>query len=168
MIEATNYRERVPVPGWTAPVLGALGAAWALRRIQRTLQKGYAWHTILSAASSVLTVVTLLRTVQRSELIAIEVDDDAVHLGAGVIERRIPATSIRDVRVVSYNPVRLARVASLVDLGRGRAFSQIGVRRGVEVTADEGGTQQRYFVSSNEPEALADAIAIVAGVESAT
>jgi len=47
-----------------------------------------------------------------------------------------------------------------------RAFSQIGVRRGVELTTVDGGKQRRIFISSNDPEALAGAITRSAGVES--
>jgi len=74
---------------------------------------------------------------------------------------------VRDVRVVDYNPLRYLGWGYRIAPGGRRAFSQIGVRRGVEITANEDGKQRRYFVSSNDPEALAAAVAGAAGVETA-
>jgi hypothetical protein len=107
-----------------------------------------------------------MRFMRRLGSVAVEVEETAVHLGVGPIEKRIPVEAVRDVRVATYNPVRFLGWGYRIGLGGSRAFSQIGVRGGVEIVAEEDSRERTYFVSSNEPEALASAIAGVAGVPS--
>jgi len=167
MAEPKHYRERVPLPGWARPALGALGAMWLFRRTRKSARTRPAWRTALTAVSSVMTLLTVFRTVSALGKVAVEVESSAIRVGLGPIEHRIAAANVRDVRVVDYNPLRYLGWGYRIAPGGRRAFSQIGVRRGVEITANEDGKQRRYFVSSNDPEALAAAVAGAAGVETA-
>jgi hypothetical protein len=163
-----DYRERVPVPGWVLPLLGMLGGLWAVRRLRGMKGGKPLWRKIFAVMNTVSTAFMLLGVIRRFGNVAIEVEEQYVRLGIGPIETKIPVQSVRDVRVASYNPLRFLGWGYRIGLGGRRAFSQIGVRRGVEITAEEeDGRQHRYFVSSNEPEALASAVASVAGVGSA-
>lgn len=154
------------MPGWVVPAAGALGGLWIARRLQGVRKRRSAFMKVFSLLNAVGGAVTVLGALRRFSYVAIEVTKEDIHLGLGPIERKIPATSVRDVRVTDYNPVQFLGWGYRLGLDGRRAFSQIGVRRGVEITAEEKGRQRRYFVSSNEPEALASAIAIVAGVGS--
>ena len=163
-MQGTDYRERVPVPGWVMPVAGALGGLWVARRLQRLRKRRSAFMKVFSLINAVGTATTVLAVVRRFAYVAVEVSDDVIHLGFGPMERSIPASSVRDVRVTTYNPLPFLGWGYRFSTDGRRAFSQIGVRRGVEILTQENGRQRRYFVSSNEPEALASAIATVAGV----
>lgn len=166
MVQRTEYRERVTVPGWVVPVLGMLGGLWVARRA-RALRGGKPlWRKIFSVMNTLSTAFMLLGAVRRFAYIAIEVEEQYVRLGRGPMETKIPVQGVRDVRVVSYNPLRFLGWGYRIGLDGRRAFSQIGVRRGVEITAEEDGRQHRYFVSSNTPEELASKIESVADVGS--
>ncbi len=167
MANRSMYRERVPIPGWTPPVLAALGAVWVLGRFRSAARRGPAWRAALNVIGSTMTALTLLRALRGSGKVAVEVEEEAIRVAVGPFERRIPARSVRDVRVGAYNPLPFLGWGYRPGLGGRRAFSQIGVPRGVEITTREEGEQHRYFVSSNDPEALAEAITGVAGVEPA-
>lgn len=159
-----SYRERVKAPNWVVPLLGALGGLWTARRLRRQARRGVPrWHRAFAAVNSMMTAMTVIRFVQRVGNVAVEVGDDAVHIACGPFESRIEVTEVRDVRVVRYNPLLYLGWGYRIAPGGRRAYSQIGVGRGVEIAAVENGRQRRYFVSSNEPEALASAIATVAG-----
>lgn len=165
-MQATEYRERVAVPGWVMPTLGVLGGLFVARRLRGLMGKRSAFRKLFSLVNAISTAATLLGLVRRFGHVAVEVEGEFIHLGFGPIERRIVARNVRDVRIVPYNPVQFLGWGYRLGTDGRRAFSQIGVRRGVEVTVDEYGRQRRYFISSNEPEALASAIASVAGVGS--
>jgi hypothetical protein len=167
MVQGTDYRERVPMPGWVVPALGLLGGLWVARRVRGLRGHKPRWRKALSLMNAVSTAFMLLGAVRRFGYIAIEVEEQNIRLGLGPMEKRIPAQNVRDVRVAIYNPLRFLGWGYRLGFDGRRAFSQIGVPRGVEITADEDGRQRRYFVSSNEPEALASAVAAVAGVGSA-
>ncbi len=165
MAATVGYRERVPMPGWVVPALAALGGLMAFRRLRGAVRKGRpAWRRALTLANSVMTVMTVVRFVRGLSQVAVEVEERNVHLGVGPFEKRIPVESVRDVRVASYNPLRFLGWGYRMGPGGRRAFSQIGVRRGVEIVAEDDGSERTYFVSSNEPEALASAVAAAAGV----
>ncbi|HEY7296217.1 MAG TPA: hypothetical protein VH916_14325 [Dehalococcoidia bacterium] len=161
-----SYRERVSVPSWLRPALGALGALWVLRRTSKRARERPAWRTVFTLVSSAMTVFTVFRFLRGFGKVAVEVRGPAIRVGIGPFEQRIPAESVRDVRVVGYNPLSYLGWGYRIAPGGRRAFSQLGVRRGVEITSVEDGKQRRTFVSSNDPEALAGAIAAAAGVES--
>lgn len=161
-----SYRERVGMPRWARPTLGALGALWVLRRTRKQAKERSAWRAALTLVSSTMTVFTVFRFLRGFGKVAVEVRGSDIRVGIGPFEQRIAAESVRDVRVVGYNPLRYLGWGYRVAPGGHHAFSQIGVRRGVEITTLNGGKQQRTFISSNEPEALAGAIARSAGVES--
>ncbi len=159
-----DYRERVPVPGWVTPALGALGGLWVTRRARGLSGKGSAFRKVFSVVNAVSTALTLVGLVRRFGFVAVEVEPESIHLGVGPIERTIATRNIRDIRIVPYNPLQFLGWGYRTGVDGRRAFSQIGVRRGVEITVDEKGRQRRYFISSNEPEALASAVAAVSGV----
>ncbi len=167
MVQGSDYRERVSVPGWVVPLLGMLGGLGIARRVRGLRGGKPLGRKIVSVMNTLSTMFMLLGAVRRFAYIAIEVEEQYVRLGLGPMETKIPVQSVRDVRVVNYNPLRFLGWGYRIGLDGRRAFSQIGVRRGVEITAEDDGRQHRYFVSSNEPEALASAIAGVAGVGSA-
>lgn len=156
------YRERIQPPGWAAPAFGALGIVWLARRL-RGSRKRSLWRKLFGAVNGVFTLFTVLRLVRRFANVAVEVEDEAVRLRFGGVEKRLPAASVRDVRVVTYNPLRYLGWGYRAGIGGGRAFSQIGIARGVEITVDNDGRDERYFVSSRTPEALAGAVASIAG-----
>lgn len=156
------YRERIQPPGWAAPAFGALGLVWVVRRL-RGGKKRPLWRKLFSAINGFFTLMTVLRMVRRFANVAVEVEDESVRLRFGGIEKRLPAANVRDVRVATYNPLRYLGWGYRAGLGGGRAFSQIGIARGVEITVDDGGRSERYFVSSRTPEALAGAVASIAG-----
>jgi hypothetical protein len=156
------YRERLQPPAWAAPAFGTLGVMWMVRRVRNGKPRPL-WRKALAALNGVFTLLTVLRLVRRFANVAVEVEEESVRLRFGGIEKRLPASAVRDVRVAMYNPLRYLGWGYRVGLGGGRAFSQIGVARGVEITLDEDGHMQRYFVSSRAPEALASAVAYIAG-----
>ena len=166
-MQQTQYRERVPMPGWVVPLMGAFGGIWIGRRVRGLGGRGSAPRKLFSLLNGVTTVAALIGTIRRFGYVAIEVQPDDIRLGYGPFERRIRATSVRDVRVAPYNPLPFLGWGYRTGSAGRRAFSQVGVPSGVEITAQEGDRQLRYFVSSNEPEALASAIATVAGVSAA-
>ncbi|HLZ73086.1 MAG TPA: hypothetical protein VKV26_24545 [Dehalococcoidia bacterium] len=162
-----GYRERVGMPRWARPALGAVGALWVLRRTRKQARERSLWRAGVTLVGSTMTLLTAFRFLRSFGKVAVEVRGADVRVGLGPFERRIPAESVRDVRVVGYNPLVYLGWGYRVGLGGRRAFSQLGVRRGVEITSVEDGKQHRTFVSSNDPEALAGAISAAAGVESA-
>ena len=155
------------MPGWARPALGAVGALWVLRRTRKQAKERSAWRAAFTLVSSTMTVFTVFRFLRGFGKVAVEVRGPDIRVGIGPFEQRIPADSVRDVRVVGYNPLRYLGWGYRVSPGGHRAFSQLGVRRGVEVTSVEDGQQRRTFISSNDPEGLAGAISVAAGVESA-
>jgi hypothetical protein len=165
MAKSSTYRERVLMPGWVVPALGALGGLLTFRRVRRAARRGRpAWRQALTLINSVMTLMTALRFVRGLGSVAVEVEEESIHVGLGTTEQRIPVASIRDVRVASYNPVRFLGWGHKSGLGGRQAFSQMGVRRGIEIVATDGSRERTYFISSNTPEALASAVAGVAGV----
>jgi hypothetical protein len=163
-VSSSDYRERVPVPGWVTPVLAVVGGLWITRRARGLSGKGSTFRKVFSLVNAVSTAATLLGLVHRFGYVAVEVEEGNIHLGFGLMERTIATRNIRDIRVVPYNPVQFLGWGYRTGVDGRRAFSQIGVRRGVEITVAEEGRQRRYFISSNEPEALASAVAAVSGV----
>lgn len=162
--ESRPYRERVPAPPWAMPAAGALGALWMLRRLRKGGKRSWP-RRAFALVNTALTALTILRLLRRFGQVAVEVEDEAVRVRAGGIEKRLLAADVRDVRVATYNPLRFFGWGYRIGLGGQRAFSQIGVPRGVEITVQEDGAQRRYFVSSNAPEALASAVASIAGAQ---
>lgn len=161
------YRERLQPPAWAAPALGTVGLMWVLRRLRGGKPRPL-WRKALAGINGIFTLLTVLRMVRRFANIAVEVEDESVRLRFGGVEKRLPARAVRDVRVATYNPLRYLGWGYRTGIGGGRAFSQIGVARGVEITLEEDGRTQRYFVSSRTPEALAGAVAFIAGVGAAS
>jgi hypothetical protein len=165
MAASSSYRERVPVPTWVVPAASALGGLWVARRVRGQVKRGRPrWRIVFTVVNSALSLSSALGLLRRFGNIAVEVDDEYIHAGAGPAEQRIPVANVRDVRVARYNPLRFLGWGYRLGLGGNRAISQIGVQRGVEITSDEDGRQRRYFISSNSPEELAAAIAGVAGL----
>lgn len=160
----TPYRERIAPPPWAMPAMGVLGAAWLFRRLRGGKQRSWP-RRLFGMVNTAFTALTVLRLIRRFGQVAVEVGDDAVRVRAAGVERRLPAGDVRDVRVATYNPVRFLGWGYRIGLGGQRAFSQLGVSRGVEITVQEDDQQRRYFVSSNDPEALASAIASIAGAQ---
>ena len=164
MSKGSNYRERVKAPSWVVPLLGVLGGLWTARRVSKQAKRGAPlWRRAFTAVNSASTALTVIRFLQRAGNVAVEVEDEAVHVAVGPFEHRIAASAVRDVRVVPYNPLLYFGWGYRVSFAGRRAFSQIGIGRGVEIAADEDGESRRYFISSKDPEALAGAIALVAG-----
>ena len=164
MNDGRSYRERVKTPDWVVPLLSALGGLWIARRLSKQAKRGVpAWRRTFSALNSATTALTVIRFLQRLGNVAVEVEDEAVHLAVGPFEHRIAVQNVRDVRIARYNPLLYLGWGYRIAPGGRRAFSQIGVSRGVEIATNENGHKRRYFVSSKDPEALAGAIASVAG-----
>jgi len=157
------YRERIQPPGWATPALSVLGLVVVARRLRGDGKKRPLWRKLFAVVNGLLTLFTVIRLLRRFANVAVEVEDESVRLRFGGIEKRLPAATVRDVRVAIYNPLRYLGWGYRVGLGGGRAFSQLGVARGVEITVDDDGRTRRYFVSSRTPEALAGAVASIAG-----
>lgn len=157
------YRERLAAPTWAAPAFLTLSGVVLARRLRAAARRQGRIRRVVAIVGSLFTTLAVLRMVRRFSQLAIEVDSDAVHVRFGPIEKQLPMGEIRDVRIVTYNPLRYLGWGYRIGIGGGQAFSQIGVARGVELTLQEGEKTQRYFISSRTPEALANAIATAAG-----
>ncbi|MHB8576129.1 MAG: hypothetical protein ACYDCQ_12455 [Dehalococcoidia bacterium] len=166
MSKDSNYRERVKTPGWVLPVLGAAGGLWTARRVQKQAKRGAPlWRRGFTAVNSATTALTVIRFLRRAGGVAVEVEEQAIHVAVGPFEHRIDVNDVRDVRVVRYNPLLYLGWGYRFSFGGRRAFSQIGIGSGVEIAVDEDGHPRSYFISSQDPEALASAIATVAGAK---
>jgi hypothetical protein len=75
----------------------------------------------------------------------------------GSLGPTIPIRAIRSVVVEPYDAMRWGGWG-IRGLGRRQAFSTTGVERGVRVLFDKNGVEHVLFVTSTQPEAIADAI----------
>ncbi len=95
--------------------------------------------------------------------LAVRVTDAGLSFRYGMFGKSFEWDQITSVEATDYRWITYGGWGIRFSTGGRRAWSQLGVKRGVVVAVTEGKNQRRYFVSSRRPDELADAIS--AGIE---
>ncbi len=154
-----RFRESVAVSLWIqATMLMGIGAVAA--GLIGPIVQGYrpwTWYALYYPIMlAVLAVMVIAMTAFRQLKIA--VTDDSVDLGFGFLSRSLPLQAIQACEVRGHS--RLLHGGwglGLSSAGR-RDYSMPGVSCGVEISVEQDRKARRYFVSSHQPERLAEAM----------
>ncbi len=116
---------------------------------------GAATFYVAFAAAVVLDIFLLFNFTN----LALRVSDDGFGFRYGMFSKSLSWNQINGVEATNYRWVTYGGWGIRFSTKGRRAWSQLGVKRGVIVDVTEGKGQRRYFVSSRRPDELAEALA---------
>jgi hypothetical protein len=159
------YEENVRAPTWLILALGLFlgGAAGVVSAVairslvgEPLMEGGEAalFYTLLTMYA----LLDLFLLVNFTNL-AVTVSPDTVEVRFGLFSKTLQARDIRGAEPRKYSWAQYGGWGLRLAMGGRRAWSMLGVPRGVLVTvAEAGGAEKSYFISSRDPDSLAAAI----------
>jgi hypothetical protein len=143
---------------WLDALCGGIAMAVALVAPLFDAAKKWTWYAAYYP-SMLVALVALAGAVLNFRDLKTRVADDAVEFRFGLFGKSLPLREIDNVEVKKYNWLPYGGWGIRFSWGGRRAWSMIGVPRGVEITAGRDKKARRYFVSSTQPELLASSLA---------
>ena len=160
-----KFDESVRVPGWVIAVLGiVLGVTAggltgvAVRNLagdDPIISGSEAGVFYATFAIAVLVDVFLLLNFTN---LSVSVADSGFEFRYGFFGKSFTWDQINSVEVTDYRWINYGGWGIRFSTKGRRAWSQLGVKRGIVIDVTEGGKSRRYFVSSRRADELADAL----------
>jgi hypothetical protein len=154
-----RFEETIKMPRylWTIFIGGTVSLLAGL--VTPLLRGRLGWKTCLTSYPPMLGALTgLVFAMVTFRRLKTVVEDDRVEFGFGMLKQSLPLESITACEVKRYNALPFGGWGIRLSWGGRRAYSMLGVPRGVELTVEQDTKVRRYFVSSTRPELLASAL----------
>jgi hypothetical protein len=154
-----RFQETIGMPGylWAMLIVGTISVFVGL--LAALIRGPTGWKASLVYYPSMLAaLVGLAFAILTFRRLRTVVEDDRVEFGFGMFKQSLPLESITACEVKRYNPLIFGGWGIRLSWGVRRAYSMLGVPRGVELTVERDTKVRRYFVSSTQPELLASAL----------
>ena len=154
-----RYEEEIDAPFWLMAVLGASILALLAAVVAVALDPEAGWQLFLwYYPLMTLVAVLLIAVVICFRRLRIEVSEEAVSIGFGIVRKTLPLSNIQNCETQKYRWLTYGGWGIRYATGGRRAWSMPGVPDGVEMTVKEGKQVRRYFASSRSPELLTAAV----------
>jgi len=155
-IREVLYAEDVRI-GWVILTLlsGVLGVEAAVVTIVAFKSALSGWEAIVFYAAMGLSIVVMVFVVVNFTMLSIAVAASGIEFRYGLFAKRFRFDQIRSVEARRYEWLRYGGWGLRWSTGGRRAWNMPFLNTGVAITADEGGREREYYVSSRQPEELA-------------
>ncbi|MBI4337695.1 MAG: DUF3093 family protein [Chloroflexi bacterium] len=155
-----RYHERVPNPWWLRALLYGGILADVVAIVAAALDGGLgdaAWAFYPAMGLALLVVGA---TAFNFSYLDIRVTEAELRFGFGWFGKRIPLHAIAEMQVARYEWMQYGGWGIRFRTKGRRAWSVPGVPEGVVVTAERNGKGRHYFVSSQRPHLLREALQV--------
>jgi len=150
------YTEDIRI-GWFLLTLlsGILGVEAAVVTVVAIKGALSGWEAIVFYAAVGLGIVVMVFVIVSFTMLSIAVTFEGIEFRYGLFAKRLRFDQIKSVAVKEYEWLRYGGWGLLFSTGGRRAWNMPFVGTGVVITADEGGREREYYVSSHSPGELA-------------
>ena len=150
------YTEDIRI-GWFLLTLlsGILGVEAAVVTVVAIKGALSGWEAIVFYAAVGLGIVVMVFVIVSFTMLSIAVAFEGIEFRYGLFAKRLRFDQIKSVAVKEYEWLRYGGWGLRFSTGGRRAWNMPFVGTGVVITADEGGREREYYITSRNPEELA-------------